>query len=81
MLEIIKALLKDPAGISEEVKEKCDDWLEQEMYNQEDLQYRVSWSYKEELDLLYLEWLKLTKAFELQPHHSIVRWIKRPEAK
>ena len=39
MLEIIKALLKDPAGLSANVKHHVENWLTQEIYNQGDSQY------------------------------------------
>ena len=52
MLEIIKTLLKDPAGMSNDTKYHVENWLIQEMYNQGDSQYRVCFAYQAELEKL-----------------------------
>ena len=75
MLEIIKALLKDPAGMSANVKHHVENWLVQEIYNQGDSEYRVSWEYKAELE-------KLSKQMEsLTMNYYTNRWIITEEAK
>ena len=75
MLAIIKALLKDPAGISEEVKYNCHDWLVQEIYNQGDSRFRVSYGYMEELEDVSRQMESLTK------NHYTNRWITSGETK
>ena len=76
MLEIIKALLKDPAGLSDNVKHHVEEWLVQEIYNQGDSEYRVSWEYTAEL-------LKISKYMDesLTMNHQTNRWITTKEAK
>ena len=75
MLEIIKTLLKDPAGMSADVKYHVENWLVQEIYNQGDSEYRVSWEYKAELE-------KLSKHMEsLTMNYYTNRWITTEETK
>tara|TARA_B100000700_G_scaffold285779_1_gene340069 strand:+ start:399 stop:629 length:231 start_codon:yes stop_codon:yes gene_type:complete len=73
MLEIIKALLKDPAGLSADVKYHIENWLVQELYNQEDSEHRVSFEYKTELEKLAKQMQGLTMSYWTN------RWIATKE--